>query len=97
MVDLSIAKAADADSAQFGDAVTYTITVYNKGGKEAADVTVSDALPAGLSFTSGDAGVTAANGAVSWKGSVPAQGNGVFPVRGGSNGKKCDAGQHGGC
>lgn len=78
VVDLSIAKAADADSAQFGDAVTYTITVYNKGGKEAADVTVSDALPAGLSFTSGDAGVTAANGAVSWKGSVPAQGNASF-------------------
>lgn len=78
VVDLSIAKAADADSAQFGDAVTYTITVYNKGGKEASDVTVSDALPAGLSFTSGDAGVTAANGVVSWKGSVPAQGNASF-------------------
>lgn len=77
-VDLSVAKAADADTAQFGDSVTYTITVYNKGGKEATDVAVTDVLPAGLSFASGSAGVMAANGTVSWKGSVPARGSASF-------------------
>lgn len=80
VVDLSISKASSVDAAKTGDEITYTVTVFNKGGKDAADVTVTDALPAGLSFTSATEGANAANGIVSWTGSVPALGSVSFDI-----------------
>ncbi|WP_180326556.1 isopeptide-forming domain-containing fimbrial protein [Raoultibacter phocaeensis] len=79
-VDLSISKASSVDAAKTGDQITYTVTVFNKGGKEAVDVTVTDALPAGLSFVSATEGATAANGTVSWTGTVGAQSSTSFAI-----------------
>ena len=42
IADLSIAKAADADTVLAGNDITWTITVTNDGPSDAQDVTVSD-------------------------------------------------------
>jgi uncharacterized repeat protein (TIGR01451 family) len=57
-IDLIITKTDTPDPVDPGDLVTYTITVANIGQTAAANVTVLDALPAGLTFGSaaGDAG-----------------------------------------
>lgn len=79
-VDLSIAKAANVDSTTTDDEITYTVTVFNKGGKDAVGVAVTDSLPAGLSFVSGGTGVTDTNGTVSWTGDVSARGSASFDI-----------------
>ncbi|MBK8443030.1 MAG: DUF11 domain-containing protein [Sphingobacteriales bacterium] len=50
MVDVELTKSVNATTVSNGDAITYTITVVNKGPDAATGVTVYDMLPAGLSF-----------------------------------------------
>jgi uncharacterized repeat protein (TIGR01451 family) len=50
--DVSLAKTASAPTALIGDMVTYELAVANDGPDDAADVTVTDPLPAGGTFVS---------------------------------------------
>ena len=50
--DLQLSKTGSPDPVTVGDDVTYTLTVHNAGPSPAAAVSVSDALPAGLSLVS---------------------------------------------
>lgn len=52
--DLSIEKAASADTVIVGDNLTYLITVTNNGPHAAENVVVSDILPADVTFLSAD-------------------------------------------
>lgn len=52
VADLSVAKTADADEAAPGDLVDFVITVANAGPDVAEQVSVVDALPAGLTLVS---------------------------------------------
>ncbi len=54
--DLSLEKGADSISPNVGDDVTFTIVVSNAGPNNATDVVVLDAIPAGLTFVSDNAG-----------------------------------------
>ncbi|NND74623.1 MAG: DUF11 domain-containing protein [Ilumatobacter sp.] len=47
--DLSISKSDSPDPVQAGSSLTYTVTVTNDGPDDAADVVVTDTLPAGVS------------------------------------------------
>jgi len=69
---LSLEKVVDAATAVPGDTLTYRITVGNVGTRDSAPTTVSDALPAGLTFVSASGGgvYSAASASVTW--SVPA-------------------------
>ncbi len=55
-VDLAITKTASATTVQAGQTVTYTLTLANKGGKDATNVLVSDPLPAGTTYVSSSSG-----------------------------------------
>ena len=77
--DLGIVKTASAPEGgvQVGDTIEYTLVVTNNGPGPASDLTVTDSLPAGLSYASA---VTTASG---WSlngsgGSVSATFSGVF-------------------
>jgi uncharacterized repeat protein (TIGR01451 family) len=50
--DLVLTKSDSPDPVQQGKVLTYTITVHNNGPDAAQNVTVSDALPAGVDFVS---------------------------------------------
>jgi uncharacterized repeat protein (TIGR01451 family) len=50
--DLAMQKRANVAAASVGDAVTFTLEVTNNGPSDAANVRVTDVLPAGLSFVS---------------------------------------------
>jgi uncharacterized repeat protein (TIGR01451 family) len=50
--DLSIAKSAAPPAPAAGQALTYTLTVTQSGPSDAANVTVTDALPAAVQFQS---------------------------------------------
>src|SRR5262249_5020020 len=50
--DLALAKGVAPTAASVGDLVTFTVTLSNIGPDDATGVTVSDVLPAGLSFVS---------------------------------------------
>lgn len=50
--DVAITKVADTPSLSVGDDASYTITVTNTGEATAADVTVAEDIPAGLTFVS---------------------------------------------
>jgi uncharacterized repeat protein (TIGR01451 family) len=52
VADLTLSKADSADPILIGSNVTYSITVTNLGPSTATSVTVSDPLPAGVSFVS---------------------------------------------
>ena len=54
--DLGIVKAADPDPVQPGEQVTYTLEVTNHGVSDSDPATVTDTLPAGLTYISDDAG-----------------------------------------
>src|SRR5204862_674245 len=56
--DLSATKSDGVASVVAGTSTTYTITVKNNGPSDVTGATVSDVLPAGLTFISGSAGVS---------------------------------------
>ena len=51
-IDLELTKMANVSEAANGDLVTYTISVINQGPGDATGVSVSDVLPAGVSYSS---------------------------------------------
>ena len=74
-VDLALVKQDDADPVRVGDTFAYTLLVTNNSGRDASGVTLTDTLPAGVSYVSDDAGcaqngqtVTCALGSVSKNG-----------------------------
>ena len=50
--DVQVVKTVDQTTADPGDRLTYTIVVTNNGPSPAADVTITDDLPAGVTFVS---------------------------------------------
>ena len=54
--DLAISKVDDIDPVVAGNQLTYTISVGNNGPDRADNVTVTDTLPAGVSFVSATPG-----------------------------------------
>lgn len=61
--DLRVVKSDSADPATPGGTLTYTIDVFNDGPSDATNITLTDTLPAGVTFASGTTGLTA-NGQV---------------------------------
>ncbi len=53
--DLAVTKAVDLPTVEVGDTVAFTVSVHNAGPNTAANVTVNDLLPAGLSYVGDDA------------------------------------------
>lgn len=53
VADLGVTKSASAAAANPGDQLTYTIVVTNAGPSVAQGVTMTDVLPAGVTFVSG--------------------------------------------
>lgn len=62
--DLSVQLQASRRAMRTGQPVTFTLTVSNRGGATATGITVGQTLPAGLSFTASDSGMSVANGLV---------------------------------
>ena len=60
-VDLAITKIDATDPISAGNALTYTMTVTNNGPSQATNVSLSDVLPSGVTFTS----VTSSQGTAS--------------------------------
>jgi uncharacterized repeat protein (TIGR01451 family) len=52
LADLMVTKIVDTPSANVGDAVTFTVTLTDKGPDPATNVTVNDALPSDLTLLS---------------------------------------------
>jgi uncharacterized repeat protein (TIGR01451 family) len=67
--DLAVTKTASPGMAQAGTNVTYAVTAANNGPHAALNVTLTDALPAGLTFVSN-------SGASGWTCVNPAAGSG---------------------
>jgi uncharacterized repeat protein (TIGR01451 family) len=63
---LYLTKSADLSSARPGDLVTFTVTAANRGLGTANGVTITDPLPAGLTFSDASAGGQLQNGVVVW-------------------------------
>ena len=63
--DVVVSKAGPAGGL-LGDTIAYVITTRNYGPSPAAQVAVSDTLPAGLGFVSASRGGAAAAGVVTW-------------------------------
>ncbi|MEM7392616.1 MAG: LamG-like jellyroll fold domain-containing protein, partial [Verrucomicrobiota bacterium] len=61
-VDLAVSKIASTNTLTFGTTVVYTITVTNLGGGFAGGVTVTDALPTGVSVLSSVPSASQTNG-----------------------------------
>lgn len=66
VVDLSVSKVDDVDPINAGSQLTYTLVVSNAGPSTATGVTLTDTLPAGVSYSSGSSTV----GTVSESGGV---------------------------
>lgn len=62
--DLSVTKSDSPDPVNVGDNLTYTITVTNNGPNNATGITVTDTLPAAVTFVSASAGCTHSAGTV---------------------------------
>jgi uncharacterized repeat protein (TIGR01451 family) len=61
-----VVKTASVTEAKRGDTITFTFTGGNAGDQSAANVIVSDALPAGLRFVSASQGGRVVGGRVEW-------------------------------
>ena len=64
--DLSLTKTAAPTSVNVGSNVVYTLTVSNAGPAPATGVTVTDTLPAGLTYVSNDCGAAFAAPTLTW-------------------------------
>ena len=66
--NLAITKSDSADPVVSGSNFSYTLTVTNNGPSSAQTVSVSDTLPAGVTYVSDDCGLTGTPGptVVSW-------------------------------
>lgn len=73
--DLSISKSASTATVDPGEEITYTLTVANAGPDDATGVTVTDTLPAGVTFVSASDGGTEDDGVVTWT-NLPVTGDG---------------------
>ena len=62
--DLALTKSAAPGTVVFGQPVTYTLTTRNNGPSQATRATITDPLPAGLTFASSPDGCTVAAGTV---------------------------------
>ncbi|MDW8328439.1 MAG: right-handed parallel beta-helix repeat-containing protein [Candidatus Bipolaricaulota bacterium] len=62
--DLSVTKSDTPDPVNVGDNLTYTITVTNNGPNNATGITVTDTLPATVTFVSASTGCTHSAGTV---------------------------------
>jgi uncharacterized repeat protein (TIGR01451 family)/fimbrial isopeptide formation D2 family protein len=83
--DISVVKSQPSPAVvNSGGTITYTVTVRNNGPATAANVVVTDTLPAGSSFVSATGGGTQALGVVTWNSTTtPALlslGNGISQV-----------------
>jgi uncharacterized repeat protein (TIGR01451 family) len=64
--DLEIVKVVDDDQPAPGDTVVYTLTVSNNGPNDATGVTVTDTVPAGLTYVSDDCGGVFVDPTLTW-------------------------------
>ena len=64
--DLALTKTASAALVKAGDTVTFALRVRNLGPSSAANVIVSDTLPASGSFIDATGGATLSNGVLTW-------------------------------
>lgn len=62
--DLAISKSDSPDPVAAGQTLTYTLSAVNNGPSTATGLTVSDTLPAGLTFISASSGCSQAGGMV---------------------------------
>ncbi|MEA2452317.1 MAG: hypothetical protein QOG04_1027 [Actinomycetota bacterium] len=62
--NLSLVKSDSVDPAATGQTLTYTLTIQNAGPDTATGVTITDTLPAGVTYVSATAGCTNASGTV---------------------------------
>ncbi len=65
LADLSLFISASKRVISPGQPVSFTITVRNRGGATATNITIRDVLPTGLQFVSAPAGVSSVSGVVS--------------------------------
>jgi uncharacterized repeat protein (TIGR01451 family) len=72
--DVSIAKIASPTQVAPGDALVYTITVTNNGPGDATGVTVTDTLPAGVSYVGNDCGASFVDPTLTWNAGALANG-----------------------
>src|SRR5262249_18001970 len=64
--DLQVTKSDAPDPVLVGQNVTYTVTVLNNGPAAAANVVLTDTLPAGVTFVSATGGVTPVGGVLTF-------------------------------
>lgn len=76
--DVAIEKVADVSAVSPGDPVTYTLTASNAGPGDATGVTVTDTLPAGVTYVSNDCGASFVDPTVTWN--VGALANGASAI-----------------
>ena len=76
--DLALTKIVSNPTPSVGDVITYTLTLTNNGPSTATGTTVSEAIPAGLTFQSAtpSAGTSFNSAARTW--TVPTLANGAF-------------------
>ena len=80
--DLSVTKSVDDNTPQEGQSVTFTVTVTNSGTGDATLVTVTDLLPAGLTYFSDlpSQGSYVSGTGVWTVGTVPASGSATLQI-----------------
>ncbi|MES2826418.1 MAG: InlB B-repeat-containing protein, partial [Pseudomonadota bacterium] len=77
----TLTKTASATQIAPGGTVTYTITYANYGGTSASSVVITDALPAGMTYSSSTGGGVNASNTVTWTiGTVAAGASGSVTV-----------------
>jgi LPXTG-site transpeptidase (sortase) family protein len=64
VADLSLTKVVDDPNPANGDTIIYTVTVFNHGPSDATNVSISDVLPAEVTYVSSDAACSQASGTV---------------------------------